>query len=538
MALDRATRFAVVASLALLVQMAVPPALAHSQNHGGGDEESEGPQTRGTGFPLTPDREFAEQLNPDMDGPRVVWQERLPGDDENWDIMMANISRENITAIPLTNTDHDEKAPIVDGDRVAWTVQPSDDPTNANLAVLDLETGRIHHVPDTGRDERHPTFGGDGRLYYTVIEGERRVVKAFDPGTGKVDEPLDGRGIVGEPAAYERWLAWAEGSQRNAKFHIKDLRTGNVTKVEGLYNLKDGPELGPAGLAWIAKYGGQFSRGTYATLYNLTTGIDKFRSSVYPHRGLDHCETGVVWHQPGTATTDESAVALWDRFVDGTITFGVETFSGTCGDDHLVYEQNVRGDADSDKGTRQLYASDLREVRLFRDAQIRMDPEDKRSIVRSVETFEGTASSQDPREPITSVLGSVDGSPLEELNTTRTEDGVAWEAVIEPRILEPGRHQLTIVAEDALGRSTQETYTFYTETPYNLDPASGQEPQVPLEEDSPFPFNVVNHYQDYRPFYNTVILALLLIAGLIWYGYRRYTKEPTGTPEYVPPEEP
>lgn len=542
MDVDGVARFALFAALVLLVQAAVPPALAHSQDQHDGAEGGDGnlsDEDRGTGFPVTPDREFAEQLNPAMDGPHLVWQERLPGDDETWDIMMANLSHENITAVPLTNTDHEEKAPVVEGDHVAWSVYPSDDPGNANLAVLDLASGRIHHVPDSGGDELHPTFGGDGTLYYVVPQQDKRVMKAFDPDTGEVREPLDGRGIVGEPAAHEHWLAWAEGSQRSAKFHIKDTRTGNVTKVEGLYHVKDGPELGSAGLAWIAQYGGEFSRGTYASLYNLTTGIEKFRSSVYPHRGLDHCQTGVIWHQPGTSTTDKSAVALWDRFVEGTITFGVDTFSGTCGADHIVYEQNVQGDAESRDGTRQLYASDLREVRLFREATVTMAAEDRRSIVRSPETFEGTASSPDPREPIVRVLGSVDGSPLEELDINETEDGVAWEALIEPRILDPGRHQVTIVAEDALGRTTEETFTFYTEAPYNLDPAAADgEPNVPRQEDSPFPFNVFNHYQDYRPFYNTTILVLLLVAALIWYGYRRYTEEPTGRPEYVPPEEP
>jgi len=543
MDVDRAVRFAVVAALVLLVQAAVPPALAHAGDQGqgetGDEDDANASEERGTGFPITPEREFAEQLNPDMDGPRIVWQERLPGENETWDIMLANISEENITAVPLTNTDHDEKAPIIEGDHVAWTIHPSEDPRNENLAVLDLDSGRIRNVPDEGNIESSPTFGADGTLYYAVHQDDKRILKAFDPDTGETTEPLGGREIVGEPAAHGPWLAWGEGSQRSAKFHIKDTRNGNVTEVEGLYHVTDGPELGPAGLAWIAKYGGEFTRGTYTTLYNLTTGLDKFRTSVYPHRGLDHCEAGVVWDQPGTSTTEASAVALWDRFVDGTIMFGAETFSGTCGDDHLVYEQNIRGEADSQQGTRQLYASDLREVRLFRDAQITMEPEDRRSIVESVETFEGTVASQDPREPIVRVMGSVDGSPMEELQTQRTDEGLAWEAVIEPEILDPGRHQLTIRAEDALGRVTEEQYTFYTETPYDLaSSTAGGEPNVPRQEDSPFPFNVLNHYQDYRPFYNTAILLLVIVAGLAWYGYRRYAEEPTGTPEYVPPEDP
>lgn len=533
---DRAVRFALVASLVLLVQAAVPPAIAHSGSHdrGAGDEED-----HGTGFPLTADRSFAEQLNPDMDGPRVVWQERSPGEGETWDIMLANVSDDNVSVIPLTNTDHEEKWPVIQGDRIAWTVFPSDDPGNRNLAVLDLSSGRVHHVPDTGGDEKHPTFGGDGTLYYVVEDGQRRVLHAFDLDSDAVHQPLGNRSIVGEPAAYGHELAWAEGSRTSAKFHIKDTRTGEVTEVEGLYNVQDGPVMGPAGLAWIARYGGEFARGSYTTVYNETTGVDKLRSHVYPHGNVENCEAGVIWDQPGTSTTDASAVALWDRHVEGTVTLGADAFGGTCGADHLVYEQNVQGDAESGEGTRQLYIVDLETMRLFREATITIDSEDRRSIVRSFETLEGTASSPDPREPIARMFGSVDGSPPEALNTTRTEEGMRWEAPIDPGILEPGRHLLEITAVDEAGRSSSSQFTFYTERRFDPDAmGSAGEPNVPREGGSPFPLNIFNHYQDYQPFYNTVLLGLLIIAALAWYGYRRLREEPVGRPEYVPPEDP
>lgn len=533
---QRVVRFALLFSVALLLQPVVSPALAHSdEQHGGDTNETE--EDSGIGFLLTPEREFAKQLNPSMDGPRIVWQERLPGDDETWDIMMANVSADNITAIPLTNTDHDEKRPVVEGDRVAWTVIPSDDPDNENLAVLDLSTGRIQHVPDTGQSEKHPTFDGDGNLYYTAEgEGGRMVFHGFDPDTGEVFFPIGKRAIVGEPTADEHWLAWAEGSPTNAKLHIKNLKTGNETKVKGLYKLEDGPELGPAGLAWIADYGGEFTRGKYTTLYNFTTGIKKFRTNVYPHRNLDHCETGPLWDQPGTSTTERSAIALRDRFVHGTILFGEGSFSGTCGADHVVYEQTVKG-GDGREGVRQLYVVDLRDYRLPRDARITIDDSDRRRILRAPETLNGIAKARDTREPVTKVAASIDGGPAVGLNTTRTDEGLVWEAPIEPRELEPGRHELEIIAIDTLNRTTARTFTFYTETPYEVQLGPAEEPDVPREQPAPFPLNVLNHYQDYQPFYNTVFLVIAILVGLAWFAYRRYQQQPTGTPEYVPPDD-
>jgi hypothetical protein len=526
-----ATRFALIACLLLLVQAAVPPALAH----GGDDHGAEGAESDDGAFVVTSDRPFAEQRNPDMSGPRVVWQERLPSANESWDIAMADLSEENVSALDLTNTDYDEKDPVIGEHLVAWEAYPGG-PTNRNIVVLDLQTGRIHHVPDEG-DENSPAFGGDGLVYYVSDVDDGRFLRAFDPVTGSVSAPIDNRSITGEPAAHGDWIAWAEGASTSAKIYLKNTETGEVEKVTGLFNLREGLTMGPAGVAWIARYGGQFERGEYATLYNLSTGLDKFRSHVYPHSNIESCETGVIWDQPGTATTDTQAVALRDRFVNGTVTFGNSSYSGTCGGDHIVFEQTVRGQAGSEGSSRQLWGIDLRDVRLHREALITIDDDDRRSVLSAPDTFRGTAQSPDPREPIDAVFVSVDGTEREKLNITETEQGVAWEATIDPAIMEPGRHELEVLAVDALGRVSRETFTFYTETPYQIEP-SGEGPNIPTEEEAPFPLNIVNHYQDYQPFYNTVFLALALLAVLAWWGYRRYEQEPIGTPEYVPPEDP
>lgn len=530
--LDGAARIALFAGLVLILQAAVPPALAH-----GGADHGEGSSAGGEGiFKLTPDREFAEQHNPAMDGSRIVWQERAPGED--WDIMMANIDSPNISAIPLTNTDYNEQRPLIHGDYVAWVVKTPDD-SDEDLAVLNLNTGLIRHVPDSGKHEQHPTFGGNGSLYYRVPAGGKAGhLKGFDPSTGETFNPIGDTTIVGEPAAYGPWLAWAEGSPTRAKFHILNTHTGNLTKVKHQFHLKDGPEMGPAGLAWIASYGGEFERGTYSTLYNLSTGLNRLQSEVYPHKQVETCNAGVIWNQPSTSITEQPTVAFFDRFIEGTITVGEQTFDGDCGADHLVYEQNVRKSSDSNSEIRQLYVLSLESVRLPRESTVTIDEDDRRRILRARSTLQGEIFPGDPREPIQRVLASIDGGPTHEINFTRIDEGVRWEATIEPRVLKSGRHELEITAVDDLDRRTSEGFVFYTETPFQLDQSSlGDGPNVPREPSSEFPLSIFNHYQDYQPFYNTVFLVLLILGAAGWYGYKRYKEKPVGRPEYVPPDE-
>lgn len=532
MTVDRLARLAVLAGLALLVQAGMPGAVAH----GGGHTTGSGADGDGTatGFRLTPDRPFVEQLNPHVDGPRVVWQERAPGED--WEIHMANLTG-NVTLTRLTNTDFNESNPIVEDHWVAW--RAFDPGEGSDLVVLDVSTGSLQHVPDSGQPELFPSFADNGTLYYKVhTQGDHGLLRGFDPRTGEVFKPIGNQTIVGEPSAYGDRVAWAEGSKVNAKFHIRDMRTGKITEVPNLYNLEDGPELGPSGLAWIARYGGQFDRGTYTTVYDAETGVDRIRSSVYPHKHLEHCNAGVVWSQPGTADQDRPVVALHDRFIDGTVTFDVDAFDGACGFDHLVYEKNTQGDPDSEAGTRQVFGIDLDRFRLPREADIQVTNDFERSLLRHEEEVVGTAVPGDPREPIEQVLASIDGGPTAPIAINQTEDGVVWRTKIDPRAFDSGRHELKITAVDEQGRPSSETFVFYAETPYNVGSSDQEGPIVPREGESPFPLSVFNHYQDYQPFYNTVVLVLVIVLGGGWYLYKRRKEKPPGRPEYVPPDDP
>lgn len=535
----RSTQFALLAGLMLLVQAGVPSGLAHATDASGaqGGAEAEENVDNRTSFPLTPERENVDQRHADMDGPNVVWQELGP--DGDWDIMYANISKGQVSTTALTNTNYDEARPVIQDDRVAWEIVDPNTRGKRHLVVLDLATDRLHHVPDDGASQRHATFGGNGSIYYVnkdTHDGEkRRTLEGFDPDTGEVFHPIGDTKIIAQPAAYKNWIAWAQGSSTRAELHIRNVQTGNHTKVPDRYNIREGLEMGHTGLAWIASHGATFRSGSYTSTYNLTTGLNDLKTSVRPHSELNTCPTGVIWTQPGTSTTDRPAVALWDRFVDGTITFGTDTHRGICGADHIIYEEEHRSENESDT-RRTLRVIDLEEVRLPREGTISIDEGDERSILRSSRTLEGTATPGDAREPITAVYARVDGSDAKPIRFERTDEGVRWKVTINPSALNSGRHRLDIIIQDEEEMITQDNFVFYTDTEFTLDRGSIEEdPDVPRKESAPFPLSLFNHYQDYQPFYNTAALLVLLIAAAVWFAYKRYREKPSGRPEYVPP---
>lgn len=542
------SRVVAVAVLALLlVQPAVPVADAgpgheghdHGEHDGNETKASDGRRSGNTFEPnataVTPNARYVEQRNPDLHGTLLVWEQRRVGHD--WDVMGYNLSTDNNPA-PIATRNIDERNPTVRGPWIAWERHYGHQNATVDLAVLDTRTGTTLEVPDTGHDQLDPVFGGDATLYYAerTADDEAGHLRAFDLGTRTIEHPIGNHTIHGAPDAYGQKVTWYEETQGSAKVVVFDVATEERTEVPDIWNLKDGPAVGPAGVAFVARHGGA-QRGVYTVLYNETRGAMTYmRSGVYPHQHVDQCEPGVVWDQPGSPTLDGDHVALWTRYTERRTTLGVNNSNPSCSTSHLVYEKKVEPANDDLDRMPRIYALDLASIRRPADATITVDPGLEKGIYSDTFTFSGIAEPGDPREPLQAVYAGVDNANYREIETERVDRGVRWAVTLDADNYLSGSHTLEVVTEDAMGTRTREQFSFYTDTPYKLDPNTGGDLDVPRSEPSPFPFNIVDHYKDYQPFYNTVLLVLLIVGGAV-YGYYRYqASKPPEPPEYVPPD--
>lgn len=540
---------AVALTVLVMLQPVLPTALGQdghdhsSHDHGSGPPPAQGSNTRDDSLlrpnasPVTPGVRYVRQQAPETHGDFLVWQQQGIGRD--WDIMAYNYSAGG-NAFPLSTRVVDEVQPTVRGPWVAWEERHRGSNASIDVVVFDVRTGHTIHVPDSGRNERRPTIGGNATVYYFQQKPNSTLgeLKGFDLETRTVFSPLEGKTISGGPSAYQRWVAVAEGSSNQAKIVVLDMRNGTRSEVPKLWQLEDGPALGPHGVAWIAAHGGR-QRGTYTTLYNESTEFNYMRSGVYPHRNVGQCPNGVVWDQPGSSTTDIPNVGIWDAFVGSRLTFSPNNTDPTCTDQRLIFQKAVPAE-DEDLGQLgRIYHLDLSEARLPADAKVRIDPGLARGIYSEEVTFTGTVAPGDAREPIREVYAAVDRESWERIGAERLDDGrLRWEVTVDARQYFSGRHMLSIGVIDDRGHRTVQGFTFYTDTPYRLDQNSLETGvDVPREEPAPFPLNLIGHYQDYQPFYNTVLLGLLIIGAAI-YGYLRWrNNQPPPTPEYVAPED-
>lgn len=525
----------------LLAQPLVPVANAHSghQEHEGGSEGGEAPSSSGPIFrpnasPVTPDIRYVRQENPAVHGDLVVWQQKRVGHD--WDVMAINLSSDD-NAVPVATRDAHETDPAVRGPWIAWEHHPKTKDSTTTIKILDTRTGTTIQVPDSGKQQFHPVFGDD-ELYYLEPAGEesKRRLFSFDLASRSVEEPIGNRTILTPPDTHGRWLTWAEGARGAANIVVYDTLNDTKRKLPQLWTVRDGPTIGPAGVAWVANHGGA-QGGEYTVIWNETTEFDYRRSGVYPHRNIAQCEVGVVWDQPGTATGDFHGVALWDRFVEKRAVLTPNNTNPDCSSERLVYEKTIESEDDDLGHQPRIYADAMENLRRPTDATVRLDPGLEDAIFSGTVNLTGRAMPGDPREPITGVYGSIDNGPFYELETRTTEDGVRWRFPIDADDYLSGSHVFTVVVEDNAGSQTRENWKFYTDTPYRGSNAPANDLDVPRTDPSPFPFNLIDHYKAYQPFYNTVALGILLLAAAV-YAVRRYReKQAIETPEYVPPED-
>lgn len=529
---------ALAVAVLVLIQPVLPVASAHGGSTSPGHHESSqtsaadarrlDPQAER----LTPQNHYVHQRAPEGHGSVVVWEQKAFGRD--WDIMAHNFSSGS-GAFPVTSRHLDERNPDVRGPWIAWEEHHEHENASIDIVLFDIRTGHAIRVPDSGHDERFPAIAGDELFYVVETETGRRTIRAFDLTTQEVRAPVGNQTVVGKVGGYGPWMVWATGQPSSAKLHMLDTRSGNVTDIPKLWNLEDGPTIGHAGVAFIAQVGGA-QAGTYAWLYNRSTGLTDLRTGVSPHDNVGTCQLGVLFDQPGTPTSDSNAITVWDTWIEKAISLGSDNFDPTCTSEHVVYVKRVQHPDEDIDQARWLYRFASEEIHLRRDARIDLDPDQRRAIYRNEARFSGTVVPGDPREPIQNVFVTVDNRPGREIPFERTEDGVRWNVTINVSSLSNGAHRLRVGVTDDLGVDTSRGFIFYVDRPFSMSGPSG-DLDVPRTASSPFPFNILDHYQDYQPFYNTIFLAIVLIAAIAWGVLRYLRSRPPGTPEYVPPDE-
>lgn len=532
-----------VLALFVLIQPGLPSAQAHGGAHAPEDEHpdevSQGEAPPGEGFhanasAVIPYEPYIRQENPAIHGSMIVWEESEIGRPAN--IVAYNLSTDE-GAFPLSTRAINERNPTVHGPWIAWEQHHEGDNATVDIAVLDVRTGTTITIPDDGHDQTRPAIANNGTVYYAERHGEDEHLRAFDLLTRTTWEPIGGTEIFGGPSTYGHTLAWAEVSTRHAK--IVTLDTRNMTKetVPDRWNIREGPLVGPHGVAFVANNRG-LQGGTYTVTYNEEDGVQHRRTGVYPHKDLDHCANGVVWGQPGISVSELDHVSAWDPYTLKTTHLGVNNTNPACSGDHVVYEKRIAGG--DEEPVPRIYVIDFRELRLGTDAEIRLDPGLERSIITDTTTLTGTILPGDPREPVDTVVARIDRDSIRMPETEPLPDGgVRWSITVDPDRYPSGLRTLQVSVVDTMGTRTVDAFTFFTDTPYILDESRlDRTLDVPRTDPSPFPFSILDHYKAYQPFYNTVILVIILIVVVVIGVIRYRANKPPEPPRYVPPDDP
>ncbi len=521
--------------LLLVAQPAVPLVLSHGGNgdgHDSGGEHQGATAWKPNATRVTPDRRYVDQRNVDTSGPMIVWQERELGRD--WDIVAKNLSTDG-PAFPVTVDADAQTHPVIQGPWVAWVEHHEG---NADIVVLNLRSGEQFQLPDTGEDDVGPTISHKTIYWLSRNNKNTGHLRGFDLVDRKLLYPIENKTIVAPPAAHGPFLTWAEGNNLEAKIRVQNMDTGETWSAPHLWTLKDGPAIGRWGVAFIADVHGTQS-GTYTQLYNWTQGnIEAFRTGKYPHENVEVCDSGVLWDQYAPDVDNAPTVAIWDGFTDKIGDFGYDNHKADCTGDALLYEKVVPSE-DEDLGqTHHLYMLNLASVRAPARATIEIDPGLERGIYEGKTLFTGDLILGDPREPLEGLWARIDGGELQPVRAQKTGEGTyRWRVEVDTSRYFNGQHSLNIISIDERGTQTQQGFVFFTHGTYQTsDEVFDQPLRVPIDRPSPFPFSIVDHYKDYQPFYNTVLLVIFLLVLIGYFVYRWVTHQPPAPPEYVPPE--
>ena len=196
--------------------------------------------------------ENGEQIEPKINGNKVVWMDKRSGD---FDVYMYDISGGKESAV--ATGPGDQSFPAVNGDIVAW----SDNRTGeSDIAYIDLATQKTATLTRPGKQTDPKVYGA-----YIAYLNNGTDINLYDIKTGADFTPAPGS-IKMEPAISDRGVVWADyrGGARDPDIQMYDFKMlADVSITSGSFNHTN-PSISGDNIVWT-------DNGTDTSTFIFTT---------------------------------------------------------------------------------------------------------------------------------------------------------------------------------------------------------------------------------------------------------------------------
>jgi beta propeller repeat protein len=214
----------------------VPPQVDNETDVGNGtDNETEGAETQIT-------TNNSNQLNPDIYGERIVWQDGRNGSGEywnptgNWDIYMYDTFASTETRI--TTNESLQINPAIYGDKIVWQ---DDRNGNSDIYMYNLSSSTETQITTNESNQIWPAIYGDRIVWVDDRNGSE--IYMYDLSTSQ-ETQISTRGLVysgsecSGPKIYNDRIVWQESYESDFSTHrlvMYDLSTQQETQIAENY---------------------------------------------------------------------------------------------------------------------------------------------------------------------------------------------------------------------------------------------------------------------------------------------------------------
>jgi beta propeller repeat protein len=188
----------------------------------------------------------SNQLNPDIYGERIVWQDDRNGSydayiyDPNWDIYIYDLSSSIETQI--TTNESNQSGPVIYGDRIVWT---DDRNGNYDVYMYDLSSSTETQITISESNQSDPAIYED-RIVWADDRNGNTDIYMYDLSSSTETQITTNESNQSDPAIYGDRIIWTD--DRNG---IADIYTPDVY----MYNLSTFTETQIAGSEGFFEYG-------------------------------------------------------------------------------------------------------------------------------------------------------------------------------------------------------------------------------------------------------------------------------------------
>ncbi|MBI4743555.1 MAG: PD40 domain-containing protein, partial [Actinobacteria bacterium] len=278
----------------------------------------------------------ADQINPAIDGDKIVWQDNRNG---KWNIYMKDLATGQESQVSASAAT--QQYPAISGNKIVWSQHKEGTyGYTSNIYMKDLSSGQVKELSKSASSQQYPAISGN-KVVWQDDRNRNDDIYFYDITTKtetKITSSLDHQRY---PAISGNRIVWADWMNSSIDVYMYDIPTSNKKRISLNVADQNYPAISDNKIVW------QDSRnGSSIYLYDLATSTEKRISTYTQQYNSSISGNVIVWEDGRNGNVDIYMYDIFSGVERQLTTDSGDQLSPAISGNRIVWQDNRNGNWD------------------------------------------------------------------------------------------------------------------------------------------------------------------------------------------------